>query len=89
MSNKDLYQLAIKVIADIKQVKNSIDVITNSEKRSSGRGRVLLRTDDCISDSYRYANVRATSYVQFLNGELKEHEKELKVIENKIKLAIN
>jgi hypothetical protein len=88
MNNKDLYQLAIHIIADIDQIKNSIDIISQEVDSNHG-GNILLRTDETVFCSYRYASVRPSAYVKFLNGELKELEKNLKVAEDKIKRSIN
>ncbi len=84
-----LYKLALEVNADIKQIKDSIDIISQGIDNGSLKGNTLLRTDETVFTSYRYASVRPTTYVKFLGGELKEHEKHLKVIEDKIKRSIN
>ncbi len=86
--NIDLYKEAVKIIEDIKQIENSIEIIEQGLNDGSVKGRILLRTDEVVFCSYRYANVRPTSYVAFLNGELKDHKKDLKVIEAQIKSSI-
>ena len=88
-NNKELYQLAIDVIADIKQIKNSIEIITQEVDSKALNGNILLRTEEVVFCTYRYASVRPSAYVKFLNGELKELEKQLKVAEDKIKRSIN
>lgn len=80
---EELYRQAINLIGDISTIKNAIRAISNHEEE-----RMTLKTDHCIGSSYRLANVRPTAYVQFLNGELKDLEKCLKVIESKIKTNI-
>jgi hypothetical protein len=86
-----LYQVAIDLIADINQIKSSIEAIEQGIKDDSARvrGRFLLKTDEDILGSYRYAKVRPTTYINFLNGELKDLQKDLKVIESQIKKSID
>ena len=86
---KELYEKAIKIISDIETIKMSIKIINQGVDDGSIEGRVLLRTEETVFCTYRYANVRPTTYVQFLNGELKDHQKDLKVIESSIKAFIN
>ena len=83
-----LYQLALQVNADIKQIKDSIKTISQGVDDGSLKGNTLLRTEETVFCTYRYASVRPATYVKFLNGELKEHEKQLKVVEDKIKRSI-
>jgi hypothetical protein len=85
-----LYQVAIDLIADINQIKISIEAIEQGIKDDSARvrGRLLLRTADDLLGSYKYAKVRPATYITFLNGELKDLQKDLKVIESQIKKSI-
>jgi len=78
-----LYHLAIQLTGEIRTIKNAIKAIGGAKS-----GRILLKTENCIDDSYRFANVRPTAYVQFLNGELKSLEKDLKILEAEIKRKI-
>lgn len=82
---KELYEAAIKIIQDISQIANTIHEVDSCFVNEN----ILLRTEDCVGDSYRFANVRKTTYMQFLRTELKEHQKRLKVIEAEIKRSIN
>ncbi len=77
---KALYKTAIELIDEIATMRMAIDGLKNN-----GEGRILLRTNEVIDDSYKYANVRHTVYVQFLEGEMKSLQKDLKVTQEEIK----
>jgi uncharacterized membrane protein YjgN (DUF898 family) len=79
----EMYKSALNKNADIKQIKNCIESMDTYLLCN-----VLLRTDKTVNDSYRFASVRPSAYKQFLAGELKNHEKQLKVIEDNIKRSI-
>ena len=80
---KSLYQSAMQLISEIGTIEDAIQAIGNYQG-----GRILLKTEECINCTYRFANVRPAAYVQFLNGELKDLQKDLKVIEAEIKRKI-
>ena len=80
---KALYSAAIQLISEISTMEDAIKAIGNHQG-----GRILLKTEECINCTYRFANVRPSAYVQFLNGELKDLKKDLKVIEAAIKRKI-
>ena len=82
------YQTALDLIADIKQIQSSIEAIEQGIKDNTFRGRLLLRSDEPLFGSYSYAKVRPTTYVNLLHGELRDLQKDLKVIESQIKKSI-
>lgn len=75
-----LYETAIQLMDQVEGIKDSIKDLANE-----GTGRILLRVDG----GCRYVNVRPSAYSQFLNGELKSLQKDLKLIEAEIKRKIN
>lgn len=81
---KGLYGSAIQLIDQLATMRMAIDGL-----KDKGAGRILLRTDETIGDSYKYANVRPTAYVQFLEGEMKDIQKDLKVIQEEIKRKLS
>lgn len=81
---KGLYESAIKLIDQLATMRMAIDGLKNESA-----GRILLRTDEAINDSCKYANVRPTVYVQFLEGEMKDIQKDLKVIQEEIKRKLS
>jgi hypothetical protein len=80
---KRLYESAIQLINEISIMEDAIEAIGNYQG-----GRILLKTEECINCTYRFANVRPSAYVQFLNGELKDLKKDLKVIESEMNRKI-
>jgi uncharacterized protein YnzC (UPF0291/DUF896 family) len=82
--NIALYKAAIDLTLSIEQIEKTINELDSCFVK----GRIMLRTDKAICDSYRYASVRHTTYIQFLRGEVKDHLKELKAIESEIKITI-
>ena len=85
MDMKKLYESAINLINNIATIRVTIDGL----KGNKTTGRILLRTDDTINDSSKSANVRPTAYVQFLEGEMKDLQKDLKVIQEEIKRKLS
>ena len=80
---KALYSAAIQLISEISTMEDAIEAIGNHQG-----GRILLRTEECINCTWRFANVRPSAYLQFLSGELKDLKKDLEVIEAAIKRKI-
>ena len=83
MDIKSLYESAIQLINEIKSISLTIDKL-----KSEPDVRIKLRTDDRQREVNLYSHVRPSAYAQFLNGELKDLEKSLKVIESEIKRQI-
>ena len=50
--------------------------------------RLSLRTENYNNEIHLYADVRPSSYIQFLHCELKDLEKSLKRIESEIKNSL-
>jgi len=82
---ESLYKIALEVIADIKQIESAIESLSGNDINS----HYLLRTNDEVKGSYVYAGVRTSNWVKLLHGEKKDLEKDLKVIETKIKSSLN
>tara|TARA_R110002020_G_scaffold150741_1_gene327553 strand:- start:431 stop:682 length:252 start_codon:yes stop_codon:yes gene_type:complete len=80
-----LYELALELMADIKQIENAIGSLSGNGLESHYR----LRTNSEVRGSYVYAKVRTSNYVKLLHAEKKDLEKDLKVVETKIKSLIN
>ena len=80
---KALYSAAIQLISEISTMEDTIEAIGNHQG-----GRILLKTEECINYTWRFANVRPSAYLQFLSGELKDLKKDLEVIEAAIKRKI-
>ena len=80
---KALYSAAIQLISEISTMEDTIEAIGNHQG-----GRILLKTEECINYTWRFANVRPSAYVQFLNDELKDLKEDLKVIEASIKCSL-
>jgi len=78
---KELYSAAIKITDQI----GTIEFTIAEMKDNSDGSRISLRTDNFNQEVHLYADVRPSSYIQFLHGELKDLEKSLKAIESEIK----
>ena len=75
---KALYELAIEVMADIKQIENAIGSLSGNGIESHYR----LRTNGEVRGSYVYAKVRTSNYVKLLHAEKKDLEKDFCIIKN-------
>ena len=82
--NIELYKTAIELTMAIKQIESTIKGLDSNIIN----GRITLRSDESIGCSCR-ASVRHTAYIQFLHGEVKDHQKDLKAIEAEINAQFN
>lgn len=81
---KKLYSSALKITSQIETIEFTISEMANIPVNK----RLSIRTDNLNHEVHLYADVRPSSYIQFLHGELKGLEKSLKLIESEIKNSL-
>tara|TARA_R110002126_G_C10174287_1_gene474201 strand:- start:46 stop:294 length:249 start_codon:yes stop_codon:yes gene_type:complete len=81
---KKLYESALKVTSQIETIEFTISEMENFPSSE----QLSLRTENYNNEIHLYADVRPSSYIQFLHSELKDLEKKLKRIESEIKNSL-